>query len=357
MSPERFQHLNSLTSPYLTKRCWNRKPISAELRLIITLRYLATGDSHMSQAFNFVVAPQTVGKIVRETCQVLWQVLQDYMKSPTAVDHWKAIAAGFHQDWDLPNILGALDGKHVRIQNPKGGGSDYYNYKSFYSINLMALCDSAYRFLFVDIGSYGRDNDAAVFGRSALFDGFESNTLNRPSSDVVRGFELPYAIIGDEIFPLKPWLLKPYPGRNLTEAQAIFNYRLSRARRTIENAFGILTSKWRIFRTPINGNTDLVELIVQAATSLHNYLLLTENSKYLPTGFVDSYDQSGELIAGQWRNEPSGEGVVNLPPQGLGRIGENAKAARDKFCQYVNSAEGSVPWQITRIRDAGRIEL
>jgi len=50
-----------------------------------------------------------------------------------------------------------------------------------------------------------------------------------------------YAFVGDEAFPLKLYMLRPYSRDNLTDAQRIFNYRLSRARRVIENAFGILT--------------------------------------------------------------------------------------------------------------------
>lgn len=38
--------------------------------------------------------------------------------------------------------------------------------------------------------------------------------------------KLPYLIAGDEAFGLKPWLKRPYPGKNMTERQRIFNYRL-----------------------------------------------------------------------------------------------------------------------------------
>ena len=58
--------------------------------------------------------------------------------------------------------------------------------------------------------------------------------------------------LGDEIFPLKPWLLKPYPGVNLSEEPLVYNYRLSRCRRIIENTFGILVARWRILSTSIS---------------------------------------------------------------------------------------------------------
>ena len=86
--------------------------------------------------------------------------------------------------------------------------------------------------------------------------------------------------------------MKPYPGKDLDQCQRIFKYRLSRARQTIENAFGILilVAKWRIFRRAIRADVTLVEKMVQATICLHNYLCLTENANYKPAGFVDCED-------------------------------------------------------------------
>ena len=111
--------------------------------------------------------------------------------------------------------------------------------------------------------------------------------------------------------------MKPFPGNGLQEPQRIFNYKLSRARRTIENSFGILSAKWRILRRPIEAGVSQVEKIISAVICLHNYLRLSDNAGYLPLGFVDCEKSTGEIIPGDWRSVVSGDdGLFNLKQVG-----------------------------------------
>lgn len=66
-----------------------------------------------------------------------------------------------------------------------------------------------------------------------------------------RNTPVPFVIVGDEAFPLKSYLIKPYPSRNLDHNRRIFNYRLSRGRGIVENVFGILTSRFGVFKQAI----------------------------------------------------------------------------------------------------------
>ena len=103
-----------------------------------------------------------------------------------------------------------------------------------------------------------------------------------------------------------------------TEDQAVFNYRLSKARRIIENDFGILATRWRIFRRTIIAEPERVEVFAKAAIALHNYLQTTESSLYFPPGFIDGEDGAGNIVEGSWREE---EGPTGLIP--LSHIGSN----------------------------------
>lgn len=359
MSPERFEHLLTLVGPLIAKKfCRSRKTISESERLLLTLRYLATGDSQQTHSFQFRIGKATISNILRETSEAIWSALKkDYLKPPSTAEEWIEISNEFEREWNFPHCIGAIDGKHIMIECPQNAGSVFYNYKNFHSIVLLAICDAKYCFSFVDIGAYGGTNDAAVLSNTQFGQAFNDfpTMLNIPSPATCGNTSLPYVLLGDDIFPLKPWLMKPYPGKNLDESQRVFNYRLSRARRTIENAFGILSVKWRVFRRPIRASLELVEKITMATVCLHNYLQLTDNAMYSPSGFVDSENASGQITLGDWRNttQVDVQGIRNIGRIAGNRYTFEANKARGDFKDYVNN-EGQVSWQLDYVRSCGQ---
>ena len=117
---------------------------------------------------------------------------------------------------------------------------------------------------------------------------------------------LPYVIVGDEAFPLKKYLMKPFPQRQLYESKMIFTYRLSRARRIVEFVFGILSSRFRVLKHAIPLEPDKAEVIVQACCAFHNFLRSKTMSqpKYSPPGvFYKENERTGAVTPGQWRQE------------------------------------------------------
>ena len=335
---------------------------SFSIFVCLSFSFLANGSSATSERFNFRISAPSLSGIFREVCGAMWQAFHEtYLKQPAKREDWAAISQGYEDEWDYPHALGAVDGKHVEIQCPPGERSNCFNYQKYHSIVLIAMCDARYQFTLVDIGAYGHENDAAIFSTTDLYRRFDEGRVDIPPPEDVNGHMLPFTLLGDDIFTLKPWLMKPYPGRYLSEEKRVFNYCLSRARRTIENAFGIMRTRWRVFRGPIHAKLDLANGIVQACVCLHNYLLLTDTARYIPSGFVDSYSSSGDLVRGTWRAEaPDDVGASALRPlqqhQGSPNYAYDARTTRDNFRNYFNSSEGSstVTWQLDHVNATSR---
>ena len=277
-------------------------------RLSLTLKYLASGDSQCSISSSYRISPSVVSRTIRETCHVIWECLshRGFITAPSSPEEWRLIAKFFEDKWNFPHALGALDGKHVIMQCPARGGSDYFTYKKTHSIVLLAVCDGQYKVLLVDIGDTGRQSDGSVYSNSDLGYAIDNGSLNFPSpSTVGKSNEVfPYVFLADDAFGLKTYLMKPYPGSHLQETEKIFTYRLSRGRRVIENTFGIAASRFRVFWKPIIAQVDTVKQITEAVVVIHTFLMChrldNEPYSYCPPNYVDQEGPAG-ISAGAWR--------------------------------------------------------
>lgn len=152
----------------------------------------------------------------------------------------------------------------------------------------------------IDIGSAGRNSDGGIFSNSEFGQALEMNKLDLPHPNMLPNTttkKCPYLFTADDAFPLKTWMMKPYKGSFLPEKQRVFNYRLSRARRIIENTFGIAAARWRVWKRPVIASPEKVTSIAKAVCVLHNYLMTEEwnvahqAKRYCPLGFADSEDR------------------------------------------------------------------
>ncbi|XP_051155342.1 uncharacterized protein LOC127277937 [Leptopilina boulardi] len=209
MSVEQFEELHQLIRHRLQKRSL-RRPLSTRLRLAVTLCILAHGDSFYTTSNFFRIGLSTSYSIIQEVCPIIWECLQVlYLNGNLTSDHWKVNAQGFRVKWDLPNCIGAMDGKEIAIKRPDNQGSRYFNYKKFHSFKLMAMCDAFSRFTWVEIGDYGGVSAVSSFQRSEFYRRLENNLANIPNpTNLPHSNEMTtYFIIGDGIFTLRPYMI------------------------------------------------------------------------------------------------------------------------------------------------------
>lgn len=136
-------------------------------------------------------------------------------------------------------------------------------------------------------------------------------------------------LLGDEAFALSANILRPFGGHNLDVPKRVFNYRLSRAQRYVECAFGILSNKWRIFHRPLNVSKNFAKDIVKACVILYNLVRdrdeSTSDDFYVAKGFAE------------------------LPVKRNIRGGRRANDTRQCLTNYFLSPNGSLPWQMPKI--------
>ena len=131
-------------------------------------RFLASRNSFQSLAFTYRMGRSTVSGIFEEAREALWKNLQPIVMPELNTEIWKASENVFTEKWNFPHCIAAIDGKHVHIKAPPHRGSEFFNYKKYHSVVLLALVDANKRFLTVDVGQYGRVSDGNVFANSNI---------------------------------------------------------------------------------------------------------------------------------------------------------------------------------------------
>ena len=217
----------------------------------------------------------------------------------------------------------------------------------------MAVCDADYCLTLTDIGAAGRQSDGGVFKNSLFGQSLEQDAMCVPAPLQVPGSRLvtPHLIVADAAFPMTKYMMRPYPQRGLSDEKRIFNYRLSRARRVIENVFGIMAARWRILRKPICGKLENIDGLIQAICVLHNYLQRdnisrsSDERQYCPRGFVNREAADGTLEEGDWRALVGGSSALQ-PARNLGpntHTRTSAQVRLDLTEYFMN--EGQVSFQ------------
>jgi len=295
----------------------------------------------------------TCYEIITSTCEVIYNKLQPvYLALPSEED-WIKISKEFWNEWQMPNCIGAIDGKHIQIQCPPNSGSIYFNYKKTYSLVLLAVCNSKYEFTLFDIGAVGSESDGGILARSELGKALRENRLSIPQENrtlLGSNYTTPCYFVGDEAFQLSSNMMRPYSGRNLEDSKSIFNYRLSRARRIIENTFGILVHRWQFLKKSVGFHPDATIKCVLAAICLHNYIMKNKNSRsaYCEQSLSNHNNEPDENNRSQNLNGRNAVNDISFIDFQMGV--QNGSCVRNTLRNYFITPEGEVPWQYDSIK-------
>lgn len=279
ISRSTFKFILNRIGPFLARQTVTEEPISPELRLAICLYRLGRGDYLYTIAEMAGLGVSTVCLIVQEVCQVLVDHLWSESVSchmPNTQEDFKKKILDMEEFWQFPCCWAAIDGCHIPMKCPPGGleaCKEYHNFKNFYSVVLMAMIDSHYRFVWGSCGFPGNSHDAVIFKSTDLWNSIQDGfipLIGKSVGDV----NVPPLIVGDSAFPLQTWLMKPFTNAVLSPQQRYFNYRLSRARMVSEGAYGQLKGRWRVLLRKSESNRDQVRITTLACMVLHNICIM-----------------------------------------------------------------------------------
>ncbi|KAL7376198.1 hypothetical protein ABVT39_003096 [Epinephelus coioides] len=175
-----------------------------------------------------------------------------------------AVGQGFVQLSGSPafsNVVGAIDGCHIRIKPPLQHRIDY---KGFFSLNMQAICDSDARFLDIFVGYPGSVHDTRIMKNSSFY-----RARRYPPTG--------YILLGDGGYPCLDTpicLITPYKEPVNGHMQGCFNYYHSKGRSIIERAFRMMKTRWRstLFRA-VEVKPTFAPLVVASCAFLHNVCL------------------------------------------------------------------------------------
>ena len=182
-------------------------------------------------------------------------------------------------DGNFSQVVGAVDGTHIQIIGPKENRHDFICRKGYPSVILQGIVSAKKKFIDVATGYPGSLHDARVFRLSSISHHIADDDLLQTPTVNISGVDVGPLIIGDGAYPLKRYLMKPFPRiGTLDQRQRRFNKELSKKRAVVENAFGLLKGRWRCLRNELNEDVAKAPRTVVACCILHNICVDMDDS-------------------------------------------------------------------------------
>ncbi len=299
--------LTDLLRPELERNTGRSRALPAETQVLTALRYLASNAHQRVIADTLSIDQASVSRSIARFLDAMIGKMPDFIQFPVEEEARQSAQKGFYELHQFPNIVGCIDGTHVRILPPSNQADPlaYYNWKGYPSLNVQSVCDHQGKFTNVVACWPGSSHDSWILRQSELFEAFEAGQIQG-------------ILLGDAGYPCKPWLLTPYSNPT-TEQQVRFNSALCGTRVLIENSFGRLKCCFAILHQEIRlVPTSKIMKVIGVCCMLHN-LATDRKVPLLPNPDVDGLPQAAP--------QPAVE-----PYQG--RLG-NGNAYRDHFAQLI----------------------
>ncbi|XP_062596055.1 putative nuclease HARBI1 [Saccostrea cucullata] len=240
------------------ERATNRNgALSVQHQVMITLRYLASGSFLQVVGDTLGFDKSTVSRTIKIVTEALVARADTFIQWPDATTK-SSIKTGFYRLAGFPNVVGCIDGTHVRIQAPSHDENSFVNRKGYHSIQ--AVCDHDGKVTNINASWPGSVHDSHIFRTSQIRTYLEEEENGLFENGV---------LLGDSGYACRPFLLTPYANPQ-TEPEEKYNQAHARTRSEIERTFGRLKRRFHVLHSEIRMKPDRACRIIIACAVLHN---------------------------------------------------------------------------------------
>ena len=255
---EVVEYLVDKLSPLLKHPTRRNQPLEPRQQIEIFLQFL--GNNAFYHLLRDARGPSshTVFRAVHRVSAAVNTLEEEVIRWPADCSR---LAQDFLKIGGFPKVAGCIDGTHVNILPPSKDEVSFLNRHHQHSINALAVAGPDLTIYYLNANYPGRSHDSKVLRDSPLWRMFEV-AGRRPFEGAV--------LLGDSAYPLRPWLLTPFPG-DPDGAKARFNVAHIRTRNVVERAFGVIKNRFSALKTGLRlKNVNECSNMITSAIILHN---------------------------------------------------------------------------------------
>lgn len=285
MSRRTFEYVCSLARDHMMVKTHfafsNGKPMSLYDQVALALRRLSSGSSLISIGDSFGTHHSTVSQVTWRFVEAIERKGRQHIRWPSTENELMDIKSKFEQIQGLPNCCGAIDTTHIimLLSTSEPRTDLWLDTKGNHSMPLQAIVGPNLKFLDIITGWPGMFNEVTLLKSSTFYSKCQKGErLNGKKEKLCEEAELQEYIIGDSAYPLLPWLLTPYQGKELSQAKADFNKRLFATHIVAQRALARLKDVWKM----INGvmwrpDKHKLPRFIHVCCILHNIIIDMED--------------------------------------------------------------------------------
>ncbi|XP_056016141.1 putative nuclease HARBI1 [Ostrea edulis] len=234
--------------------------LSSLQKVLLTLRFLATGKMQLCNGDDMGVSQPTVSRAITVTLASLTSplMISRFVQFPSSAAEIRRNQESFHAIAGFPGIVGAIDGTHIQIIAPHEYENEFVNRHNYHSINTQVVFDAKYRIIDVVAKWPGSTHDSRILNESGLRVLFENNHI-----------PIHTHLLGDSGYPSKRWLLTPFLRPN-QPSQLNYNRAHKKTRSVVERGIGQLKRRFHVLHGEIRLSPEKACQVILSCAILHN---------------------------------------------------------------------------------------